>query len=210
MTIWLLSSGSVQHTTIAACCQKKKGGHARAKIWKHIFLCRCWLLTACQWIASHTPFQNDSKTLYYFHPFSMLTVLYSFAASLPPSQDGPAYLGSFPATCPQRCNNHSSLLKGRYLFILFFFSFFGPLVSCSSNPLVPWSSRHRHLVSLLSGPRCPGPLVFWSPGPLFLFRFFFSNLSFALFHYLFYIFTLSFVYVSFVSLVFVCVIFMLL
>ena len=44
----------------------------------------------------------------------MLTVLYSFAASLP-SQDGPAYLGSFPATWPQRCNNHSSLLNGTRL-----------------------------------------------------------------------------------------------
>ena len=53
-----------------------------------------------------------------------------------------------------------------FFLILLFFSFFGPLVPCSSNPLVPWSSRHRHLVPLLSGPRCPGLLVLWSPGPL--------------------------------------------
>ena len=150
---------------------EKKGGHARAKIWKHIFLCRCWLLTACQWIASHTPFQNDSKTLYYFHPFSMLTVLYSFAASLPPSQDGPAYLGSFPATCPQRCNNHSSLLKGRYLFWDFFFLF---LVPWSPAPLIPWCPGH--LVTAISSPYClvPGALVLWSSGPLVPCSFFVS------------------------------------
>ena len=106
---------------------------------------------------------------------------------------------------------------GFFLFFRWmFFSFF--LVPWSSNCLVPWPSRPSHLVPLLSGPRCPGllvlwsprplvpgPLVFWSPGPPFFFRCVFANLSFALFYYLFYILTLSFVYVSFVSLVF-CVI----
>ena len=192
------------------------------KTWKHVFLCRCWLLTACQWIASHTPFQNDSKTLI-FHADHTLQLCGLFAtisgwSSL--SWKFPRNLSAQMQQSQQSVKGEVFILGTFFFFFWFLFSFFGPLVSCSSNPLVPWSSRHRHLVPLLSGPRCPGllvrwspgPLVFWSPGPLFLFRFFFSNLSFALFHYLFYIFTLSFVYVyvSFVSLVFVCVIFMLL
>ena len=100
-----------------------------------------------------------------------------------------------------------------------FFSFFGPLVPWSSNPLVPWSSRPPSSRPLIvwspvpcsSGPLVlwsPGPLVPWSPGPLVLwsvpcssgllvpwssvlFLSFFSNLSFTLFYYQFYIFTLS-------------------
>ena len=100
------------------------------------------------------------------------------------------------------------------VFILGFFSFFfgifflfGPLVPWSSNPLVPWSSRppsSRPLIVWSPVPWTPGPLVPWSPGPLVpcssgllvpwssvLFRSFFSNLSFTLFYYQFYIFTLS-------------------
>ena len=99
---------------------------------------------------------------------------------------------------------------GRYLFWdfffggeNFFFSFF--LVP---RPLIPWCPGH--LVRFISSPPClawpwsPGPLVLWSPGPLVpcssgllvpwssvLFRFFFSNLSFALVYYQFHIFTLS-------------------
>ena len=77
---------------------------------------------------------------------------------------------------------------GMYLF-WDFFSFFGPLVPWSSRPP---SSRHRKL----SSPQCPAPLVPCSSGLLVswssvLFRSFFSNLSFTLFYYQFYIFTLS-------------------
>ena len=95
---------------------------------------------------------------------------------------------------------------GRYFFWVFF-SFFGPLVPWSSNPLVPWSSRppsSRPLIVWSLVPWSSGPLVLWSPGPLVpcssgllvswssvLFRSFFSNLSFTLFYYQFYIFTLS-------------------
>ena len=108
---------------------------------------------------------------------------------------------------------------GRYLFWEFF-SFFGGifflfLVPWSPGPLIPWCPGHLvplHLVPSLSGPQCPGPLDPWSSGPLVpwssgplvpcssgllfpwssvLFRSFFSNLSFTLFYYQFYIFTLS-------------------
>ena len=96
------------------------------------------------------------------------------------------------------------------VFILFLF--FGPLVPWSSNPVLPWSSRPLHLVPSLSGPlvlwspHClvpwlsgplvpssSGPLLLWSSGPLVLcsFSFLSSNLSFALFYYQFYVFTLS-------------------
>ena len=100
-----------------------------------------------------------------------------------------------------------------FLFFLFFFFLF--LVPWSPGPLIPWCPGHLvplHLVPSLSGPQCPGPLVPWSSGPLVpwspgplvlwspaplvpwssvLFRSFFSNLSFTLFYYQFYIFTLS-------------------
>ena len=97
------------------------------------------------------------------------------------------------------------------IFFLFFFGFF--FFFWSPGPLIPWCPGHLvplHLVPSLSGPQCPGPLVPWSsglpwsPGPLVpcssgllvswssvLFRSFFSNLSFTLFYYQFYIFTLS-------------------
>ena len=103
------------------------------------------------------------------------------------------------------------------VFILGFFSFFGWifflfLVPWSPGPLMPWCPGHLvplHLVPSLSGPQplvlwSPGPLVLWSSGPLVpcssgllvpwssvLFRSFFSNLSFTLFYYQFYIFALS-------------------
>ena len=67
----------------------------------------------------------------------------------------------------------SNILYYKGVVVLGFFSFF--LVPWSSNCLVPWPSRPRHLVPLLSGPRCPGLLVFWSPGPPFFFRFFFPT-----------------------------------
>ena len=92
---------------------------------------------------------------------------------------------------PPRCRR---FIYGE-VFILGIFSFFLGgifflfLVPWSPGPLIPW---------------CPGPLVPWSPGPLVpcssgllvswssvLFRSFFSNLSFTLFYYPFYIFTLS-------------------
>ena len=94
------------------------------------------------------------------------------------------------------------------VFILFLFFLVpwspGPLIPCcpghlvpfisSPHCLVPWSSGP--LVPWLSGPLVPsssGPLLLWSSGPLVLcsFSFLFSNLSFALFYYQFYVFTLS-------------------
>ena len=111
------------------------------------------------------------------------------------------------------------LIRGRYLFWEFFSFFFGNfflfLDPWSPGPLIPWCPGHLvplHLVPSLSGPQCPGPLDPWSSGPLVpwssgplvpcssgllvpwssvLFRSFFSNLSFTLFYYQFYIFTLS-------------------
>ena len=89
---------------------------------------------------------------------------------------------------------------GRYLF-WDFFSFFGPLVPWSSNPLVPWSSRPpSSRPRKLSSPQCPGPLVFWFPGPLFFFVPFFLTCLLLCF-------TISFIYslcLVFVSLVFLC------
>ena len=58
----------------------------------------------------------------------------------------------------------------------------GPLVLWSPGPLVPWSPGPLVLWS-------SGPLLLWSSGPLVLcfFSFLFSNLSFTLFYYQFYI-----------------------
>ena len=82
---------------------------------------------------------------------------------------------------------------GRYLFWNFFLFFSIFLFFWSPGPLIPLCPGHLvplHLVPSLSGPQCPGPLVL-VPWSSVLFRSFFSNLSFTLFYYQFYIFTLS-------------------
>ena len=123
----------------------------------------------------------------------------------------PKGLSPSPTPKPQVPMSQPQNLKGRYLFwmffLFFFLLFFLFLVPWSSNPLVPWSSRppsSRPLIVWSLVPWSSGPLVLWSPAPLVpcssgllvswssvLFRSFFSNLSFTLFYYQFYIFTLS-------------------